>query len=123
METFKQKLLLELEEQIWRKRVNLEFDKTKVPEITKLAGNKVTDIDQLKAELEKIGPKDTTKATRTIRKKLEKDLAQAYEFIANCDDTISQINEAIKKEEEKIKHLKQRVEFITTFEYKEYATD
>lgn len=115
----------ELNEQIWRKAVNIEFDKTKIPDVKKLQDDKFKELDQMKADLKAIDPNDTTKATREKRKGLEKEIAKAEEFIVSCDETISLISESIRKDKEKIKGLKQRVEFAKNFVYdeKSYADD
>ncbi len=76
-------------------------------------------MDDLKAELAGIDSKDTTKATRSRRKDVESKISKAQEFIVSCDETISLINESIRKDKEKIKGLKQRVEFAKTYVYDE----
>lgn len=110
-----------MSEQIWRKRVNIEFDKTKIPDVQKLQTDKFKELDDRKTELAAIDPKDVTKVTRTKRKELEGKIAKAQEFIVSCDETISMINESIRKDEEKIKGLEQRVEFAKTFVYETHA--
>lgn len=122
---YKEKFIDELNEQIWRKQVNLEFDQTKIPAVKKLQDDKFKELDQLKENLKAIDPKDTTKVTRTKRKELEGKVAKAEEFIVSCDETMSLINESIRKDKEKIKGLKERVEFSKTFVYDEtkYADD
>ncbi len=117
----KEKFIEELNEQIWRKSVNIEFDKTKIPEVQKLQTDKFKELDDWKAELAAIDPKDPTKITRTKRKELEGKIAKAEEFIVSCDETIIMINEGIRKDEEKIKGLEQRVEFAKTFVYETHA--
>ncbi len=118
-ELFKEKFIDELNEQIWRKSVNIEFDKTKIPDVQKLQSDKFKELDDLKVELAGIDPKDTTKATRSKRKDLESKISKAQEFIVSCDDTISLINESVRKDEEKIKGLEQRVEFAKKFVYED----
>ena len=118
-ELHKEKFIDELNEQIWRKSVNIEFDKTKIPDVQKLQTDKFRELDDLKAELAAIDSKDTTKATRSKRKELESKITKAEEFIVSCDETISLINESIIKDKEKIKGLKQRVEFAKTYVYDE----
>lgn len=122
---YKEKFADEMHEQIWRKCMNLEYDKTKIPSVQKLQTDKFKELDEMKAELAAIDPKDTTKATRTKRKELEGKIAKAEEFIVSCDETISLINESIRKDKEKIKNLKERVEFANNFVYDEsnYADD
>lgn len=124
-EQYKEKFIDELNEQIWRKRVNLEFDQTKIPAVKKLQDDKFKELDQLKEELKGIDPKDTTKATRTKRKDLETKIAKAEEFIVSCDETMSLIKESTRKDKEKIKGIRERVEFAKTFVYDEskYADD
>lgn len=117
IKTYKKKFVEEINEQIWRKRMNLEYDKTKVPSVLKLQADKITELDGLKTELAAIDPNDTTKLTRTNRKGLEIKIAKAEEFVVSCDETISLINESITKDEEKIKNLKERVEFANNFVY------
>ncbi len=114
---YQEKFIDELNEQIWRKAVNIEFDETKIPDVEKLQADKFKELDDLKAELASVDPKDTTKVTRTKRKELEVKIAKAQEFIVSCDETISMIKESIRKDKEKIKGLKQRVEFSKTFVY------
>jgi hypothetical protein len=125
IEQYKEKFIDELNEQIWRKRVNMEFDETKIPAVKKLQDDKFKELDQLKEELKSIDPKDTTKVTRTKRKELEGKISKDEEFIVSCDETMSLINESIRKDKEKIKGLKERVEFSKTFVYDEakYADD
>jgi len=115
--TYRKRFIEEINEQIWRKRMNQEYDKTKVPSVLKLQTDKMKELDDLKAELALIDPNDTTKLTRTNRKSLEVKIGKAEEFIVSCDETISLINESITKDEEKIKNLKERVEFANNFVY------
>lgn len=124
-EKYKEKFIDELNEQIWRKRVNLEFDQSKLPAVKKLQDDKFKELDQLKEDLKAIDPKDTTKITRTKRKELEAKIAKAEDFIVSCDETMSLINESIRKDKEKIKGTRERVEFAKTFAYDEskYADD
>ena len=122
-ELYEEKFIDEMNEQIWRKHLNIAFDKTKIPDIQKLQADKFKELDEMKAELASIDPKDTTKVTRTKRKELEGKIAKAEEFIVSCDETISLINESIRKDEEKINGLKQRVEFAKTFIYENHASD
>jgi len=90
--TYRKRFIEEINEQIWRKRMNQEYDKTKVPSVLKLQSDKMKELDDLKAELALIDPNDTTKLTRTNRKSLESNVAKAEEFILSCDETISLIN-------------------------------
>ncbi len=121
--TYRKKFIDELEEQMWRKRVNIEFDKTKVPAVEKLREDKFKELDELKSELVVLDPNDMTKAGRMKRKELEGKIAKAEEFIVGCDETISLINESVRKDEEKINGLKDRVEFAKTFKYEDYASN
>ena len=124
-EQYKEKFIDELNEQMWRKRVNLEFDQGKIPAVKKLQDEKFKELDQLKEDLKAIDQKDTTKITRTKRKELEGKIAKAEDFIVSCDETMSLINESVRKDKEKIKGIKERVEFAKTFVYDEskYADD
>ena len=121
METkiYLEKFVDELNEQIWRKAVNLEFDKNKIPAVQKLQEDKFKELDAIKEELKLIDPKDTTKATRGKKKELETKIAKAEEFIVSCDETIGLINESVGKDKEKIKSLRERVEFAKQFTYDE----
>ena len=116
-ELYKEKFIDELQEQLWRKEVNLAYDETKIPEIKKLQDEKFIDLDAMKRTLESLDPLDKTKAVRVKRKELESQIEKAQEFIVSCDETISLINETSRKDKEKIKNLKERVEFVRTFEY------
>lgn len=120
-ELYKEKFIDEMNEQIWRKQVNIAFDKTKIPDVQKLQADKFKELDELKSELAGIDPKDTTKATRTKRKGLEIKITKAEEFVVSCDETITLINESIRKDDEKINGLQQRVEFAKTFVYEPHA--
>lgn len=118
-EHYKEKFIDELNEQIWRKRINIEFDQTKIPAVKKLQDDKFKELDKLKEDLRVIDPKDTTKTTRTARKELETKIAKAEDFIVSCDETMNLINESVIKEKEKIKGINDRVEFAKTFVYDE----
>lgn len=122
---YKEKFADEMQEQIWRKCMNLEYDKTKIPSVQKLQTDKFKELDDMKAELACIDPKDATKVIRTKKKELQGKIAKAEEFIVSCDETISLINESIKKDKEKINNLKERVEFANNFVYDDskYAND
>lgn len=122
-EQYKEKFINELNEQIWRKQVTLEFDESKIPDVKKLQDEKFKELDELKGYLKGIDPQDKTKATRTMRKDLETKIAKAEEFIVSCDETIGLINESSRKDKEKIKSLKQRVEFAKNFTYNDHASD
>jgi enoyl-[acyl-carrier-protein] reductase (NADH) len=115
----------ELNEQVWRKAVNLEFDLNKIPDVKKLQDDKQTELDGLRAELDAIPPRDTSKSTRMHKKELENNITKAEEFIVSCDETISLINESVRKDKEKIKSLLHRVEFAKDFKYDQskYADD
>lgn len=115
----------ELNEQIWRKAVNLEFDLTKIPDIKKLQEEKQNNLDELRNELKAIPPRDTSKVTRLRKKELETNIAKAESFIVSCDETISLIDDGVRKDREKIKALLQRIEFAKNFRYEEskYAND
>lgn len=122
---YQQNFFNELNEQIWRKAVNIEFDKTKIPDIQKLQEQKQTELDELRDQLTSIPQRDTSKTTRLRKKELEANIAKTEEFIVSCDETISLINESVRKDKEKIKGLSQRVEFAKEFVYdeKKYADD
>lgn len=120
---YRERFIEELNEQIWRKKVNIEFDRTKIPAVVKMQEEKFKELDSLKAELKAIDPKDTTKITREKKKDLEKKIAQNEEFIVSCDETVSMINDSIRKDEEKINGLKERVEFAKTFTYEDHASN
>ena len=122
-EQYRERFIEEISEQIWRKQVNLEFDESKIPDVEKLQQEKFKELDQLKEDLKVIDPKDTTKVTRTKRKELEVKIAKAQEFIVSCDETMSLIKESSRKDKEKIKGLKQRVEFAKTFTYSDHASN
>lgn len=109
----------ELNEQIWRKAVNLEFDLNKIPDIKKLQEERQIKLDDLRRELEAIPPRDTSKQTRIHRKELEAEITKAESFIVSCDETISLITESADKDREKIKSLLQRIEFAKGFRYEE----
>ena len=120
-EQYRERFIGELNEQIWRKKANLEFDRSKIPDVVKLQEEKFKELDALKEELKVIDPNDTTKVTRMKRKEIEGKIAKDEEFIVSCDETISMINDSIRKDEEKLSGLKERVEFAKTFIYEEYA--
>jgi uncharacterized coiled-coil protein SlyX len=120
-EQYRERFIDELNEQIWRKKVNLEFDRSKVPAVVKLQEDKFKELDALKEELKAIDPKDTTKVTRMKRKEVEGKIAKAEEFIVSCDETVSMINDSVRKDEEKMSGLKERVEFAKTFTYEDHA--
>ena len=115
----------ELNSHIWRKAVGLEFDLNKIPDVKKLQDEKQNDLDGLRNELSAIPPRDTSKSTRMHKKELEANIAKAESFIVSCDETISIINEGVRKSREAIKNYLQRIEFAKNFKYDEsrYAND
>lgn len=114
---YRQKFIEELNEQLWRKAVNIAYDQSKIPDIAKLQEEKFTEIDDLKREFDSIDAFDNTKATRIKSKELNAKIEKAQEFIVSCDETISLINENSRKDKEKIKNIKERVEFAKNFKY------
>lgn len=114
---YRQKFIEELNEQLWRKAVNIAYDQSKIPDISKLQEEKFTELDDLKKEFDSIDAFDNTKATRIRSKELNAKIEKAQEFIVSCDETISLINENSRKDKEKIKNIKERVEFAKNFKY------
>ena len=114
---YRQKFIEELNEQLWRKAVNISYDQSKIPDITKLQEEKFAELDELKREFDSIDAFDNTKATRLKGKELNAKIEKAQEFIVSCDETISLINENSRKDKEKIKNIKERVEFAMNFKY------
>ena len=115
----------ELNSHIWRKAVGLEFDLNKIPDVQKLQEAKQGELDGLRDELSAIPPRDTSKSTRIHKKELEANIAKAESFIVSCDETISVINEGVRKSREAVKNYLQRIEFAKNFKYDEsrYAND
>ena len=115
----------ELNSHIWRKAVGLEFDLNKIPDVQKLQEAKQSELDGLRNELSAIPPRDTSKSTRIHKKELEANIAKAESFIVSCDETISVINEGVRKSREAVKNYLQRIEFAKNFKYDEscYAND
>lgn len=111
----KDKFILELQEQVWRKEMNIAFDLSKIPDIEKLRDNKFKELDELNSELKKIDPADTTKVTRVKRKDLEKKIAAAEEFTLSCDETITAIKVNTGKEKEKVDQINARIKFAETY--------
>jgi hypothetical protein len=114
---YKQKFIDELHEQLWRKEVNLAYDNSKIPDVKKLQDDKFAELDELKREFDAIDAFDNTKATRMKGKELNAKIQKAQEFIVSCDETISLIKETSRKDKEKIKNIKERVEFAKNFKY------
>lgn len=111
----KDKFILELQEQVWRKEMNIAFDLSKIPDIEKLRENKFKELDELNSEFKKIDPADTTKVTRVKRKDLEKKIAAAEEFTLSCDETITAIKVNTGKEKEKVDQINARIKFAETY--------
>lgn len=111
----KDKFILELQEQVWRKEMNIAFDLSKIPDIEKLRDNKFKELDELNSEFKKIDPADTTKMTRVKRKDLEKKIAAAEEFTLSCDETITAIKVNTGKEKEKVDQINARIKFAETY--------
>lgn len=111
----KEKFIEELEDQIWRKELNIAFDLSKIPEIEKLRDDKFRELDGLNAEFKLIDPSDTTKQTRVKRKDLEKKIATAEDFTLKCDETIVTVRDNTNKERERIDQLKARTKFAQGF--------
>lgn len=113
-EFYKEEFLTELEEQVWRKEMNIAFDLSKIPDIEKLRDGKFKELDDLNTEFKKIDPADTTKVTRVKRKDLEKKIAAAEEFTLSCDETITAIKVNTGKEKEKVDQINARIKFAET---------
>ena len=111
----KDKFILELQEQVWRKEMNIAFDLSKIPDIEKLRDDKFKQLDELNIEFKKIDPADTTKVTRVKRKDLEKKIATAEEFTLSCDETITAIRVNTGKEKEKVDQINARIKFAETY--------
>jgi hypothetical protein len=111
----KDKFILELQEQVWRKEMNIAFDLSKIPEVEKLRDDKFKELDDLNTEFKKIDPADTTKVTRVKRKDLEKKIAAAEEFTLSCDETITAIKVNTGKEKEKVDQINARIKFTENY--------
>lgn len=111
----KDKFILELQEQVWRKEMNIAFDLSKIPDIEKLRDDRFKQLDELNGEFKKIDPADTTKVTRVKRKDLEKKIAAAEEFTLSCDETITAIKVNTGKEKEKVDQINARIKFAETY--------
>lgn len=111
----KDKFILELQEQVWRKEMNIAFDLSKIPDIEKLRDGRFKELDELNTEFKKIDPTDTTKVTRVKRKDLEKKIATAEEFTLSCDETITAIKVNTGKEKEKVDQINARIKFAETY--------
>ncbi len=111
----KDKFILELQEQVWRKEMNIAFDLSKIPDIEKLRDDRFKQLDDLNAEFRKIDPADTTKVTRVKRKDLEKKISAAEEFTLSCDETITAIKVNTGKEKAKVDQINARIKFAETY--------
>ncbi len=111
----KDKFILELNEQIWRKEMNIAFDLSKIPDIEKLRDVRFKELDGLNADLKLIDSTDTTKQSRIKRKDLEKKIALAEDFTLKCDETIVVIRDNTNKEKEKVDQLQARIKFAETY--------
>lgn len=111
----KEKFIEELEDQIWRKELNITFDLSKIPEIEKLRDDKYKELDGLNADHKTIDATDTTKQSRIKRKELEKKIELAEDFALKCDETIVTIRDNTNKERERIDQLKARIKFAQGF--------
>ena len=114
-EFYRDEFITELEEQVWRKEMNIAFDLSKIPDIEKLRDDRFKQLDELNTEFKKIDPADTTKVTRVKRKDLEKKIATAEEFTLSCDETITAIKVNTGKEKEKVDQINARIKFAETY--------
>jgi septal ring factor EnvC (AmiA/AmiB activator) len=115
IKVYKKEFLAELEEQVWRKEMNIAFDLSKIPDIEKLRDDRFQQLDELNGEFKKIDLADTTKVTRVKRKDLEKKIAAAEEFTLSCDETITAIKVNTSKEKEKVDQINARIKFAETY--------
>src|SRR3989344_8758061 len=111
----KDKYIQELNEQIWRKKMNIAFDLSKIIDIEKLRDDRFKELDGLNADLKLIDPSDTTKQSRVKRKDLEKKIALAEDFTLKCDETIVVIRDNTNKENEKVDQLLARIKFAEDY--------
>lgn len=114
-EFYKEGFLTELEEQVWKKEMNIAFDLSKIPEIEKLRDDKFKELDGFNVEFKKLDPSDTTKVTRVKKKELEKKISAAEEFTLSCDETITAIKVNTGKEKEKVDQLNARIKFAESY--------
>ena len=113
----KEKFIAELQDQIWRKEMNITFDLSKIPDIEKLRDRKFKEHTDLTAELATLNPTDHTRETREKKKSLEKRVAEIEDFTLSCDETITAINMGVQKERQKSFELQNRIEFAKKFEF------
>lgn len=111
----KDKFILELNEQIWRKEMSIAFDLSKIPDIEKLRDNRFKELDSLNTDLKLIDSSDTTKQGRVKRKDIEKKIALAEDFTLKCDETIVVIKDNTNKEKEKVDQLNARIKFAENY--------
>lgn len=115
IKTYKEKFIFELEEQVWRKEMNIAFDLSKIPELEKLRDGWFKEMDKLKEDFKLIDPADSTKATRVKRKDLENKIASSEDFTLKCDETITEIRVNTNKEKDKVDQLLGRIEFAKNY--------
>jgi hypothetical protein len=113
----KEKFIAELQDQIWRKEMNIAFDLSKIPDIEKLRDRKFKEHADLTTELAALNPTDHTRETREKKKTLEKRVTEIEDFTLSCDETITAINMGVQKERQKSFELQNRIEFAKKFEF------
>jgi hypothetical protein len=117
---YKEKFVDELEEQVWRKKAMVVFDRTKIPEIEKLIEGKQQEIIALEGII-KTQDDANTKESRIAKKKSNLELKDMHKFVSDCQQTITAIQESLEKEEARISNLVERITFIKSFDAETYA--
>lgn len=117
METPKQKLINELESQLWRLKFDLKYNDSILPEVTKWKDDAQVKADAIKAELDEVSAGDKKKReTRDKIKKLAWDYGQAMKMVGAFASTIQGIEENKRQGEEKITGVERKVAFLETYD-------
>ena len=116
---YKEKFVDELQEQVWRKKAMVVFDRTKIPEIEKLIEGKQQEIIALEGVI-KNQDDSNTKESRIVKKKNASEIKEMHKFVSDCQQTITAIKESLEKEEARISNLVERISFIELFNEASY---
>lgn len=115
IEKYKAEFINSLEEQIYRKQVNADFDIARIPDVEKLRADRMAEHGEVTKQIEALDPTDHTRATRDKKKGLELKQTKLEELCLQCDDTITQIKISVQKAIDEAKFLKLRMEFAKTW--------
>ena len=120
MNTHKQKMLNELDEELFRLKFNIAHDAPYVEELESLKQVKVKESEEARAEIDTMnavtGPQGKKKEHRDALKAKLSVYGKLLNAVKDYDTTIGQLKAKIEVAENKVAITSKKIEFLTAYE-------